>query len=68
MNMAIYKLAKIEDEGLRFLLASRKAKICPKCNLAKTMDAYFKDRSTSTGYEAYCKICAIEKRRKYPWK
>ena len=33
-------------------------KSCPKCNITKSFDQFYKDRSKKDGYESYCKPCS----------
>ena len=40
--------------------SSHQTKNCYKCNIAKSMDNFSKDRSTRDGLQARCKRCAAE--------
>lgn len=57
----------MNEENLGFLIQTKKAKICPKCRLIKSITQFFKDKQQASGIYPYCKICTYNKRKQYAW-
>lgn len=55
----------MDADFYQHLFNTGKIKICPTCNLVKSVSAYAKDRSRTDGLNNYCRECDNARNRDY---